>query len=184
MADQALFITPAELVKNTPIGGNVDKDRYTFLIYEKQRFLIEDILGTALYDKIAADILAGTPLTGHYLTIHVEYLKSILYAAVFAEYVLMGQYNVQDSGIYKATPNNSESAPVDEVRFLATNYEARADVWIGRLNKYLCDKGNEIPEYRDSQPNDYDQKPQRDVNMVGGFYLPTKRVKKWYYEDI
>jgi len=181
---EAIFITPAELVKNTPIGGNVDQDRYTFLIYEKQRFLIEDILGSALYEKIANDILAGTPLTGHYLKIHTEYLKPILYSAVFAEYVLMGQYNVQDSGIFKSTPANSESAPVDEIRFLASNYEARADVWIDRLDKYLCDKSSEIPEYRDSQPNDYDQKPIRDVNMVGGWFLPETRAKKWYYEDI
>lgn len=184
MAQKALFITPAELVKNTPIGGNVDQDRYTFLIYEQQRFLIEDVLGTALYDKIATDLLAGTPLTGNYETIHTEYLKPILYASVFAEYVQMGQYNVQDSGIFISTPANSTSAPVDEVRFFASQYKSRADVWLDRLGKYLCDKESEIPEYRDSQPNDYDQRPQRDINIVGGFYLPSTRSKKWYNEDI
>ena len=184
MNQQALFITPAEIVKFTPIGGNVDTDRYIYIIYEQQRYLIEDIIGTALYEKIATDILAATPLTGLYETLHENYLKPILYNAVFSEYVLTGQYNVQDSGIFKALPTNSESAPIDEVRFFANNYKAKADVWVGRLQKWLCDVGVQIPEYQEDQPNDFDQHPNRDVNIVGGFYLPGRISKTWYNEDI
>lgn len=184
MSTKALFITPEEIVKFTPIGGNVDTDRYIYIIYEQQRYLVEDIIGTALYDYINTEIIAENALTGLYLTLHEDYLKPILYNAVFSEYLLEGQYNIQDAGFFKAIPTSGESVPYEEIARLSTRAKSKADVWVERLQKWLCDVGNEIPEYKDAQPNDFDVDPKRDVNIVGGLYLPDTYSKKWYHEDI
>jgi len=63
---ELLFITPDELAKTTILGGNVDRDKYTFSILNVQKTVIERLLGTELYDKIINDIENQT-LTGLFL---------------------------------------------------------------------------------------------------------------------
>ena len=71
-----LFISPAELTQTTIIGGNIDVDKYQMNIENVMITVIEPLLGTVLYDKIVADILANT-LTGLYETLFNEYVKPI-----------------------------------------------------------------------------------------------------------
>ena len=64
----ALFISRTDLVKNTIIDGNVDTDLFIQYVKISQEIHIQNYLGSKLYDKISADIIAGT-LTGDYLTL-------------------------------------------------------------------------------------------------------------------
>ena len=62
----ALFINRTDLVKNSILDGNTDTDKFIQFIKVAQQINIQNYLGTDLYNKISADILAGT-LTGNYL---------------------------------------------------------------------------------------------------------------------
>lgn len=182
---ETIIVTPQEIVKKTPLGGNVDTDKYVFLIPDQQRFVLEPILGTALLEKILNDItLSGIDsLTGHYATIVNNYCKDILINSVFAEYVNFGDVSIDNNGLFKVTPQDSQ--PVDETTILriVKRYRQKAQVYVDRLERYLCDKGNEIPEYKDSQPEDYDIDPLTDSNIVGGLYLKSTSKLPWYLED-
>ena len=67
---KALFIKRSDLVKNTSLNSNVDTDKFIQFIDLAQEIHIQNYLGTDLYNKISADILAGS-LSGDYLS----YLK-------------------------------------------------------------------------------------------------------------
>ena len=59
MAD-ALFITRKDLVKFSSLNGNVDTDKFLQYIKIAQDIHIQNYLGTDLYNKIQADIIATT----------------------------------------------------------------------------------------------------------------------------
>ena len=55
-----LFITPKEISTTTVLGGNVDIDKYQFIIESVQISVIEPLLGTELYDALAEYIEVAT----------------------------------------------------------------------------------------------------------------------------
>jgi len=64
----ALFIKREDLVRNSILDGNVDTDKFIQFIKIAQQMHIQNYLGTDLYNKISADIIAGT-LSGYYLNL-------------------------------------------------------------------------------------------------------------------
>ena len=72
----ALFIKRSDLVKNTALNGNVDTDKFIQFIKIAQEVHVRNYLGTDLYDKISADIIADT-LTGDYLSLVNDYATHV-----------------------------------------------------------------------------------------------------------
>jgi len=75
---KALFINRNDLVNKTPLGGNVDADKFLQFVEIAQETHIQNYLGTKLYDKISADIVAGT-LAGDYADLVTNYVKPMLF---------------------------------------------------------------------------------------------------------
>ena len=158
-----------DLVKGTPLRGNVDADNYLFIIDDMQITILEPLIGTNLYDKILVDFDANT-LTGLYSTLYTDYIKPLLVHCVFADFVTTGAYRVENAGIFKHTPNNAENISKTEIDFLAKTQRVKADVYIERLKRFLCTEGQNIPEYLE-QLNNYDETPSNNDNIIGGWYL-------------
>ena len=67
MAQKALFISVNDMKKKSIINGMTDDDKILQFIELAQDTYIHQFLGTNLYNKIQADIIADT-LAGDYLT--------------------------------------------------------------------------------------------------------------------
>ena len=52
------LITTQEIRLNTSLGGNVDSDKLLPFITDVQVMILENVLGTKLYDKIITDFEA------------------------------------------------------------------------------------------------------------------------------
>jgi hypothetical protein len=181
----ALIIQPIEITRNTPMGGNVDVDKYAYMIPEQQVFVLEPTLGTALIDKILQDITDNgiESLTGHYRKIVFDYCKPILWNSVFAEYLLFASMSVNNNGVFDVTPPDAQNTQETIISRRTNAIREKAQVYIDRLERYLEDKGHEIPEYQQAQPNNYDIDPVISSNIVGGFYLKdSPRIKLWYLD--
>jgi len=161
-----LLIKAEDITKNTPMGGNIDVNKYLFVIKDSQQFVIKPILGTKLYDKIITDY-EGDTLAGDYLILVNDYIKPILVASVFAEFIPVHAFMISNGGISKFAPENSQPATKNEVDYLAQTQRNKASVYIERLEKFLCD--TDLPEYTCNQDNDYDVKPHRNINYMGGW---------------
>jgi len=162
------LITSSEIAKNTPMGGNVDPDKYTNLIIDVQDLILEPVLGTKLYEKILTDF-DNDSLSGVYLTMFNDYIKQVMWHSVFAEYVKLGSVWVSNKGLYKHLADNSESASQDEIDSLAKAYQSKADAYIARLERYLCDVN--VAEYDDSQDEDYDIDPKTGLRTISGLFF-------------
>ena len=138
-----LLIKTTEVVKNTPIGGNVDMSKYLYLIKEAQIFVIEPLLGTSLYNKILSDY-ENSSLSRVYETIYEEYVKPILIHSTAAEFITTHSTTITDAGIFKNTPENTSLVGKNEVDFLSQNQRNKATAYINRLEKFLTE--NQLPE--------------------------------------
>ena len=106
-----LFITRTDLVKNSIIDGNVDTDKFIQFIKVAQEIEIQNYLGTKLYNKIGADI-AGSGLSGNYLTLVNEYVQPMLIWYAQAEYIPYAAYQIKNGGVYKHTSENAKKVPI------------------------------------------------------------------------
>lgn len=164
------LITSQEVVTNTSLGGNVDIDKYKHLIYDVQVMVLENVLGTKLYDKIVTDFNEGgtNNLTGDYLTMFNDYIKPVLWHSVYAEYLRDANVLARNSGVFSHSPEDAQIADLESIKYSAKNAQSKADTYIDRLIRFLCDKN--ITEYDNAQDNDYDQTPIT-LKTISGWHL-------------
>jgi hypothetical protein len=160
-----LFISPEELVSTTIIGGNVDQDKFKMNIENVMVTVIEPLLGTELYDKIVADVTAGTT-SGLYLTLFNDYIKPITKNQACAEYVTVSGFMITNGGAFKHSPENSELMDKDEKALISTIYSSKADTYIQRFEKWICK--NPLTEYKTSQD---EVNASKDISLTAGWYF-------------
>ncbi len=141
---EILLIRPSEITEFTPLGGNVDVDKYKPCIYDVQITVIEPLLGSVLYEKIRTDFYTEN-LAGLYLELYDKYLKPILRHQVFAEYVEIASYMVVNGGVFKHSATDSEIVDKNESQYLAQIHRSKAQLYIDRAEKWL--RSNPLPEY-------------------------------------
>ena len=159
-----LFQTPQEIASTTIMGGNVDGDRYRFIIAEVQETVIQPLLGTELYDKIYDEATANT-LAGLYLELYTEYVKPITKNESVAQYIEVANLRVANGGIFTHTTQNGVAADSETVNILADRYHSLADTFVGRFEKWIG--LNPLPEYVFSQ----DEVNPQSINRTSGWYL-------------
>ncbi len=160
-----LFISPQTIQQTTILGGNVDVDKFSFCIESVEITVIEPLLGTELYDKIKADFTADT-LAGDYLTLFTEYVQPITKFESTAQYINIAQYTVNNGGIFKHAPADSEVADKDEVQSLAQVYHDNAQMYVQRFDKWICK--NNLTEYKTAQD---DVNANKNVGLTAGWFF-------------
>lgn len=158
-----LLIRPSEITEFTPMGGNVDEDKYLPCVFDVQVTVIEPLLGEALFDKVLEDF-ADNSLTGLYLELYNTYLTPILRHQVFAEYIEIGAYMVTNAGIFKNQPDNAVVAEKSEIQYFAQTHRSKAQLYIDRCKKWLKTSG--IPEYKNDNCGG-----NNNVKVTGGWWI-------------
>jgi len=150
----ALFITREDLVRNTALGGNVDTDKFVQFIKIAQQIHIQNFLGTQLYNKISADILANT-LTGDYLDLVNDYVQPMLIHYAMVEYLPWAAYTIANKGIYKHGSENAQNVDKEEVDFLVGKEQKIADYYNRRFLDYMSfNAASKFPEYYTNSHDD------------------------------
>lgn len=159
-----LFLTNQEITSTTIMGGNVDGDRYRFIIAEVQDTVIQALLGTELYTVIYDGATAGN-LTGLYLELYTDFVKPITKNESVAQYIEVANLRVANGGIFVHSTENGTPATAKNVEVLAGRYHSLADTFVKRFEKWIG--LNNIPEYKTSQ----DAVNAQDINRKTGWYL-------------
>ena len=162
---QALFVTRKDLVKFTSVSGGVDTDKFIQYIKIAQDIHIQNFLGTDLYNKISADIVADT-LTGDYLSLVTDHVKQMLIHWAMVEFLPFSAYTIANKGVYKNTSENADSVTKDEVDFLVEKERKTAQYYTDRFINYMSfNASSKFPEYYTN--NNDDVYPDKDANFAG-----------------
>jgi hypothetical protein len=163
----ALFISRTDLVKNSIIDGNTDTDKFIQFIRIAQEIDIQNYLGTDLYNKISADIIAGT-LTGDYLNLVNDYVQPMLIWWAQVNYLPYAAYQIKNGGVFKHTSENAESVSKNEVDYLVEKARNTAEYYTRRFVDYMSFNSSTFPEYNSN--SDSDVYPDKD-SLFNGWVL-------------
>ena len=161
----ALFISRTDLVKNSILDGNVDTDKFIQFIKLAQEIHVRNYLGTDLYNKISADIIADT-LAGDYLSLVNDYIQPMLIHFAMSEYLPFAAYTVANGGVYKHTSENSQLAEKTEIDILIAKERDYAEYYANRFIDYMSFNASSLfPEYYTN--NNEDIYPDKDALFNG-----------------
>ena len=160
----ALFINRTDLVKNSIIDGNVDTDKFIQFIKIAQQIDIQNLLGTDLYNKISADIVAGS-LAGNYLSLVNTYVQPTLIWFAQMNYIPFAAYQIKNGGVFKHTSETAQNVDKNEVDYLVAKAREYANYYSTRLVDYLSFNDNLFPEYNSNTNEDID--PDTDTTFKG-----------------
>ena len=158
---KALFITRNDLVTFTSANGNLDPDKFLPYIRLAQDIHIQNYLGTDLYEKIEADIIAGS-LAGVYLTLLENYIKDMLIYWAMVEYLPYAGVNITNGGIYTQNPENATALDKERVDFLIENSRTTAQHYTNRFIEYMNFNQSTYPEYTSNSNGDISPDTQAD----------------------
>jgi len=164
----AIYITREELVRHTPLNGNIDMDKIIHFSKIAQDIHVQGYLGTKLYDKINNEIIAGT-ISGSYLELVNKYLKQVVIHLTFLEFLPFSQYTISNNGVFKKTAEASTVPTVAEMDRMKEAARDTADHYVRRLIDHLrfeSGKGT-YPEYNLTTSNSDEMQPQKDISFGG-----------------
>ena len=146
MSSNTLLISVQQLKERTGLHSNVDEKQVTPDIKYCQDAYIMPLLGTALMDKLQADIEAGAP-TGNYLTLWSDYVLDALCYYVLGESPMTLTYQLYNKGLVRKSSENTINPDVQDIISMADKYKKRAEWYGQRIADYLLENYNLFPEY-------------------------------------
>lgn len=150
---QALFITRNDLVKYTAVNGNVDTDKFIQFVKVAQDIHIQNYLGSDLFNKISADIIADS-LTGNYLTLVETYIKPMVIHWAMVEYLPFASYSIANKGLFKHSAENASNVDKNEIDFLIEKSRNLAQYYTDRFISYMNNNQALFPEYYTNSNSD------------------------------
>jgi hypothetical protein len=147
MSKNILFCSRNDIVKRTPLGGNVDPEKIIPFIKTAQDKYLLLILGTVLFNKLQNDIAAGT-IANQYLVLMDEYIIDTIVHYGMVEALPFLAYTIANGSISRNVPAEQGSPTTKiEVDYLLQKELNTAQFYAERLTTYLIANNNLYPEY-------------------------------------
>ena len=169
---KALFITTQDIKRYSVLSGNVDPDKFIYMVEIAQDTEIQNYLGTVLLEKLQALIIAGTvndPANAAYKTLLETYVKPMTIYWALVLYMPFAAYTIANGGVYKHTSESAETVSKDEVDYLAEKYRDIAQFYTNNFINFMVYNQTTYPEYN-ANTND-DTYPDTASADFGGWVL-------------
>ncbi len=154
---KALFITTKDVKRYSVLSGNVDPDKFIYMVEIAQDTEVQNYLGTKLLEKIQDLIIAGTindPANAAYKTLLETYVKPMTIYWALVCYMPFAAYTVANGGVYKHTSESSVSVDKDEVDYLVEKYRDIAQFYTNNFIDFMVYNQNTYPEYNANTQDD------------------------------
>lgn len=170
MAQQALFISISDIKDISYIEGNVDDVTIRKGVVEAQKFHLLPILGTALYDRLNTDILAGT-VVSPYTTLMSKLRDALIWASAY-ELVPFIAVKLRNKGAMQQSGDNTQNLTLGELESIADKFIRKRDEYSQRLTNYLIENEASFSEYLNAGTGVDDIQPDRQ-NYTTTWYLDS-----------
>lgn len=147
MSKNILMISVQMLKDRTAVHDNIDEKLVFPEIKAAQDMYILPLCGSALFNKLLADINANT-LTGNYKVLVDDYIIDTLANYVISELPLGLTYQFWNKGVAQKTTDNSVAPSMSDLFSVAAKYKRRAEEYAQRMRLFLRQNAPTMfPEY-------------------------------------
>tara|TARA_R110000824_G_scaffold228713_2_gene416483 strand:+ start:304 stop:846 length:543 start_codon:yes stop_codon:yes gene_type:complete len=150
-----LFISELKLKDSTAVNLNVDVNLLLPYLRQSQKLYVEPKLGSALTDKLKADIQAGT-LAGAYKTLVDDYIGDMLPNWAFFHSIPFLRFKIENGNIYSKTSETGNSLSTEEAQHLREEVRNTAEYYTERMISYVTNNLSSFPEYSTNTGSDVD----------------------------
>lgn len=174
----ALLISSSYIYNNSVINSNVDEKYIVPTIDLCQKMYLIPILGTALYDEIIGQVVAGT-LSANNTTLLNDYIQDVLLYYVLYEGISIFTYKIENKSVVKKSGEYSQSIDSQEVQMLRDMYKDRAEFFAERCTKFLMENANATTynAYLTGNTGIDDVNPNKDNYTTGWVFDDKIRVR-------
>jgi len=170
----ALFIKSVDLKRNSIINGSVDPDKLMPHIEISQEIHIQHRIGTDLYTRLQAGVIAGD-LTADEIILIDGYIQKALIFHAYAQYLPFARFTISNSGVSIHSSENSSPVDSSDINTLVSHVKSQAEYYTKRLIDYLCEYSSLYPLYDTNSNNDI--RPSRRLNYSKGFRSTGEEYK-------
>jgi len=152
-----LFISESKLKSSTAISLSVDNAILLPYVLQSQRLYVKTKLGSDLYEKLEALIVAGTVnAAGNeaYATLLNDYIGSQLPNYALYHAIPFLRFKIEGGNIYSKTSENGTSLTTEEAQHLREEVLNTAQYFTERMIDYICNNSSLFPEYTTSSGAD------------------------------
>jgi len=142
----ALFCNEDKLKSSTAINYNVDTAFLLPFLKIAQDKNMQVILGTDLYRKLEADIVAGT-ITGNYKVLIDDYVQDSIIHYALVEALPFLSFQIKNGSVTQKNSENGTAANKSDINWLIQKERDTAEFYGQRIVDYLCDNSSLFPEY-------------------------------------
>jgi len=154
----ALFITTRDIKRYSVLSGNVDPDKFIYMVEIAMDTQIQNYTGTVLYEKIQDLILTGDislPANDKYKTLLETYLKPMTIYWALTTYMPFAAYTIANGGVYKHTSESAVTVEKNEVDYLQEKYRDIAQFYTNNFIDFMCYNQSTYPEYNENKEDDF-----------------------------
>lgn len=169
---KALFITTQDIKRYSVLSGNVDPDRFIYMVEIAQDTEVQNYLGTRLLEKLQDLILAGTidqPANSAYKTLLETYVKPMTIYWALVCFMPFATYTVGAKGVFKGQSENALTVDKEEVDYLVEKYRDIAQFYTNNFIDFMIYNQTTYPEYNANTEDD--TYPDTSNSDFGGWVL-------------
>lgn len=143
---EVLLINETYIKKYTQINGSVDPNLLYPSIYLAQDKYLMPYLGTNLYEKIKADIVANS-LSGLYETLVDDYARRVVLWFTMLEVLPNLSYKVDNGTLVQRQSEDTVAVSDVVMKDMLLRAQNNANFYLGCMVDWLCANSGSIPEY-------------------------------------
>jgi len=172
MTDRVFFISVNDLQEYTTINYATEPSLLENSIYDGQQIDIQAIIGTRLYDKLE-QMITGSTVSGYYKTLLDDYIFNTLIKSAEKRTLLWVYAKIRNKGIVNQEGDTDVTVDITILNKMRQELNDDFEYYSNKLKSYLCENKDNIPEYRDYNPQslDYYTKPDKDDSYFSGIVL-------------
>jgi len=163
----ALFCNEDKLKSSTAINYNVDTAFLLPFLKIAQDKNMQVILGTDLYEKLEADIVAGS-ITGNYKTLIDDYVQDSIIHYALVEALPFISFQIKNGSVTQKNSENGTAASKSDINWLIQKERDTAEFYGQRIVDYLCENSSLFPEYSSNSG--------ADMNPISNAYNTGLRI--------
>jgi len=184
MAKQVLLVSEQRLKQWTQLDDNVRLNEITPHILQASDIYIQNLVGSKLYARLQAGIIANDLNADEELLLN-DYVGKTLMQ--YALYMILPsiKYKVVNQGIVNGTSEETAPTTLEELRYLRGTVLDTAEFYATRLVEFFRDNPGMFPEY--TNPGTDGMMPDKTDQYFSGLQtvVPTLRNQNnlWIYAD-
>jgi len=184
MAKQVLLVSEQRLKQWTQLDDNVRLNEITPHILQAQDIYIQNLIGTKLYTRLKAGVIANDLTADEDLLLN-DYVGKTLMQ--YALYMILPsiKYKVVNQGIVNGTSEETAPTTLEELRYLRGTVLDTAEFYATRLVEFFRDNPGMFPDY--TNPGNDGMMPDKTDQYFSGLQtnVPLLRNQNnlWIYAD-